>query len=92
MMSEVNKSTLLNIVPTLGNFDYLDIIQNSKIPTLIIKGEMDKSINKVVKDTIVAFEKRGDFKLYEMKEVGHFANLDKSELFNSVLEEYILGK
>jgi len=91
MMSEINKSTLLNVVPRLANFDYLDIIKNSKTPALIIKGEMDRSINKVVKNTIVAFENRGDFKVYEMKEVGHFANLDNPELFNDVLEEYILN-
>ena len=91
IMSEVNKSTLLNIAPKLANFDYLDIIESSGTPSLIIKGEMDRSINKTLKNTIVAFEKRGDFKLFEMKETGHFANLDNPELFNDVLEEYILN-
>lgn len=90
MMTKVNIATLLKIVPNLANFDYLDVIKSSNTPSLIIKGEKDNSINKVVKNTIVEFEKRGDFKLYEMKDVGHFANLDNPDLFNKVLEENIL--
>lgn len=90
MMSQVNKSTILSIIPNLAYFDYMDTIPTSHIPCMIIKGEEDKDINKAIKNTITEFENRGDFKLYEMSRVGHFANLDNSDLFNEVLEEYIL--
>ncbi len=91
MMSQVNKSTILSIIPNLANFDYMDVIKTSQIQSMIIKGEKDKDINKAIKNTIIEFESRGDFKLYEMSKAGHFANLDNSDLFNRILEAFILN-
>lgn len=91
MMSGVNKSTLLAILPNLANFDYLESIKASSIPCMIIKGEKDKNINKAIKNTIIEFENRGNFKLIEMSGAGHFANLDDPDLFNEVLEDFISG-
>ncbi len=58
---------------------------------MIIKGEKDKDINKVIRNTIIEFENRGNFRFYEMSKVGHFANLDNSDLFNKILEDFILN-
>lgn len=89
MMSQVNKSTLLSIIPHLSNFSYLSTIRDSKTPALIIKGEKDKDINKELKSTLTEFEKRGHFTLYEMNGVGHFANLDNPKLFNQIVKDFI---
>jgi len=91
MMAQVKKSTILGIIPVLANFDYLDVIKNSNIPTLIIKGEKDSEINRAIETTIAEFETRGNFELYTMNKVGHFVNLDNPDLFNSVLEKFILN-
>jgi len=90
MMSQVNKTALLAILPHLSNFDYLPVVRVSKVPAFIIKGGMDKDINKALSGTIEEFEKRGDFVLNEMKQAGHFANLDDPILFNQTLEDCLL--
>lgn len=90
MMAQVNKTTLLSIIPVLANFNYLDVIKNSKNPYLLIKGGKDSEINKAIKTTISEFESRGNFELSVMNSAGHFANLDNPELFNQLLEEFIL--
>jgi len=89
MVTRIEKTTILNIVPILANFDYLEVIKKSKTPCMIIKGEKDKEINNAIDTTITEFKARGNFELREMNGVGHFANLDNPELFNNVIAEYI---
>lgn len=89
MMTLANKSTVLNLIPHLGNFDYTDVIRNSQVRSQIIRGDKDKEINKVLGSTIEVFEERGDFRLVELESAGHFANLDQFELFNQKLEEFV---
>ncbi|MEM6842752.1 MAG: alpha/beta hydrolase [Bacteroidota bacterium] len=89
MMSHVNRPILLSILPNIANFNYLDVIKTSSVPSILIKGEFDKDINKALESTIVEFEHRGNFKIVEIENVGHFANLDNPDKFNWVLAEFI---
>ena len=91
MMSQTKKSTVLNLIPYLGDFDYLEVIKHSKIKAQIIRGDKDKEINKVIESTIKTFKQRGEFSLVELEYAGHFANLDKPDLFNKTLEQFISG-
>ncbi|WP_340066007.1 alpha/beta hydrolase [Ascidiimonas aurantiaca] len=91
MFSKVNKITLLSTLPNIAKFDYLDVIKNSSVPGMIIKGEKDQNINRTIQSTINEFENRGNFKLHEIKDTGHFVNLDNPVLFNKVLEDFILN-
>lgn len=89
MISQSSKQTILNLIPHLAKFNYIEIIKKNQIATLIIKGEKDKEISKVINSTISAFEETGTFKLVEMKRTGHFANLDNSKKFNHILNKFI---
>jgi len=85
MMSGGQKSTVLNLVPHLGNFDYLEVIKKSQVPAMIIRSDKDKEINKEIESTIEVFRSRGKFNLVDLENTGHFANLDNSDLFNTTL-------
>ena len=87
-MSQAKKSTVLNLIPHLGNFDYLEVIKNSRLKAQIIRGDKDKEINKVIESTIETFKVRGNFKLIDFENTGHFANLDNPDLFNRTLETF----
>lgn len=89
MMSQTKKSTVLNLIPYLGDFDYLEVIKNSQIKALIIRSDKDKEINKVIESTIKTFKQRGNFSLIDLENSGHFANLDNPDLFNRTLEQFI---
>ena len=92
MMSQTKKSTVLNLIPYLGDFDYLDVIKHSKTKAQIIQGDKDKEINKVLESTIETFKQRGDFSLVELENAGHFANLDNPLEFNRIVKEFIDSK
>lgn len=89
MISQSSKKTILNLIPYLAKFDYIEIIKKQQIPTLIIKGKKDKEINSVLKSTITAYKENNDFNMVEMKGVGHFVNLDKPNEFNQELQNFI---
>lgn len=91
MMGKMKKATLLEIVPVLARFNYLSVISRSNTPFMIIRGAKDTEINKALPSTLAAFEERGNFILVDLEDVGHFANLDDPERFNSVLLEFLWG-
>lgn len=91
MMSKAKKSTVLNLINYLGDFDYLEVIKHSQIKAQIIKGNKDKEINKVIVSTVKTFKQRGDFSLIDLDNSGHFANLDNPDLFNRALETFLTG-
>lgn len=91
MMSQTKKTTILNLIPYLGDFNYLEVIKHSQIMAQIIQGDKDKEINKVIESTIRTFKQRGDFNLIVLENSGHFSNLDNPDLFNRTLEQYLIG-
>ena len=91
MMSQAKKSMVLNLIPYLGDFDYLEVIKHSQIRAQIIQGDKDKEINKVIESTIETFKQRGEFSLIYLENSGHFANLDNPDLFNRTLEAFLIG-
>ena len=88
VMSQISKSTLIGVITHLSNYNYLEIIKNSSIPALIIKGEKDKE-NNLLGSTITEFEKRGNFQLNEIQGAGHFTNLDNPNLFNIIIHDFL---
>ncbi|MBS9463558.1 alpha/beta hydrolase [Flagellimonas sp. 389] len=90
MLIQSNKKTIMTLVPHLANFDYLDIVEETNVPVTILKGKLDKEINKVLGSTLTSFKKRGNFGMVVMKNAGHFANLDNPATFNAILENFIL--
>ncbi|MEM9218790.1 MAG: alpha/beta hydrolase [Cyanobacteria bacterium P01_F01_bin.150] len=89
MMRQMDRQTILTIIPVLASFNYLEVIESSQVPLLLIKGEHDVDINKSLPSTLARLEKRNNTNVIELKGVGHFANLDAPEQFNVILESFL---
>lgn len=89
MMQKVNKKTILQLLILLANFNYLPVITTAEIPAMIIKGGKDKEINNVLESTLKSWQNHDIFEVIEIKNAGHFANLDNPEEFNKVLEQFV---
>ena len=74
MISQSSKQTILKLITYLAKFNYIETIKKNQIPTLIITGDKDKEINKVLSSTITAYKEKDNFNLVKMKRAGHFAN------------------
>ncbi|KMQ52263.1 putative Beta-ketoadipate enol-lactone hydrolase [Chitinispirillum alkaliphilum] len=73
----------------IGNYNYLDLLTELRIPYLIIRGRYDKSINKCLKKVEKVIEANEKIRVADFAQSGHFANLDECDLFNSTVMEFI---
>lgn len=89
MITESNKPSILHFMSHISNFDYTDILRKYDLPILIIKGDKDKEINRVIKNTINVCNEKMNFDIQEVENAGHFTNLDQPEIFNSILKNFL---
>lgn len=73
----------------LGNYSYLNTLENMFIPFLLIQGEKDQDINKNLDSTVEAINLNKQASIVILSGAGHFANLDKPMEFNRVVEKFI---
>jgi len=73
----------------LGNYSYLKTLESMDIPFLLVIGESDHDINKSLKSTLETIKSNKNASVFRLAEAGHFANLDKPEEFNRVIEAFI---
>lgn len=73
----------------IGNYSYLRILEKISMPFLLIQGEMDNDINKNLKSTLQVAKNSKNASVIILEEAGHFANLDKPEGFNRIVESFI---
>jgi pimeloyl-ACP methyl ester carboxylesterase len=75
----------------LVNYDFTEFIAKSRIPYILIQCEYDKGINSMLSTTLKAIHANELAEVVELKGVGHIANLDNPQAFNTFLME-ILSK
>lgn len=73
----------------LGNYCYTHVIENMNIPYLLIKGDLDREINKNLSSTIQAIEKNPLASIIELNSAGHIANLDAPNQFNEIVRKFV---
>ena len=81
--------TITNSQKNIAKYSYLDTLKNTNVPVLLIKCGKDKEINKNLKSTLEVFDDNQNLEIREMERAGHFANLERSEEFNEILEGFI---
>ncbi len=75
----------------LGHYNCINIIENMKIPYLLIQGEEDGEINRLLKSTLEAITSNPRASVKTLHQAGHIANLDQPEAFNQIITSYIEG-
>jgi pimeloyl-ACP methyl ester carboxylesterase len=70
----------------LVNYDFIGVIEQCPIHYTLIKCEFDTDINRALGSTLKAISKNKKAKVVDLKGVGHLANLDKPEAFNTCLK------
>lgn len=70
----------------LVNYDFTGFIAQIPVAYTLIRCEFDKGINGMLSSTLKAIQTNKLAKVVELKRVGHLANLDDPEAFNTCLK------
>ena len=89
MYEVVSKDALRLITRNIDDYDYTDTISRHDIPMMLIKGSLDKEINANLDSTLKVLGNKPDFKLAELLEAGHFANMERPVAFNQVVLDFL---
>lgn len=88
-LSLCNSEAIYSFRKIIGNYSYLDVLKQLEIPYLLIQSELDKDINANLKSTLEVINYKNNAQIYELKEAGHLANMDKPNEFNKIIKTFI---
>lgn len=91
MMRATPKATLLQSLDMLADFNFTEVLRETRVPYLLIKGEADKEINKELASTLQAIEGNPCAQVMQAPGAGHFANLDTPAQFQEKLLSFLHG-
>lgn len=74
----------------LANYNYIETINNSRIPIIIIRAPYDlKDINKYLMKNHQMLEQNENVRFVDIEDAGHVANLDQPTKYNLLIEDQI---
>jgi len=89
IMGTIKKNTYKSAILSLVDFDLRHKLSNITIPTLLIAGEEDK---QAPAKTMKSMSKKIKYAQYqEIKKCGHLIHLEKPEIFNKSIKDFILS-
>ena len=73
----------------IARYDYLDLLRESPVPYLLLRGHRDTQINKNLASTLALAEQQPNMRVIEVPEGGHLMNLEAPDSFRRHLEAFI---
>ena len=74
----------------LANYSYVETINKSDIPIVIIKAPYDTDINKYIMKIDRILKQNENVKFVEFENAGHIANLERPEKYSQLFDELII--
>lgn len=89
MLRRMDMDAVLRITGHIGTYDLIANAAGFSGPILMIKGALDKAVNKALGPTLATMQTCDNFTLIEMGGVGHCANLDNPDLVRQTLLTFL---
>lgn len=90
MMRQSHRDALRFCILNLADYDYRAVLEeHSEVPILLMQGEHDLDINEELGSTYEALNTHGHSEIVDLPHCGHFANLEHTNQFNRVLEDFL---
>ncbi len=77
------------ITQNIADYDYTQTLRDSTVATLLLRCELDRSINKNLVSTLAALAQRDDAEVVDIVGAGHFANLEQPDAFDAALRTFL---
>jgi pimeloyl-ACP methyl ester carboxylesterase len=91
MFAAANKTAVWMTQHNISDYNYVPVLQDCDLPMLILKGHLDAEINAKLDSTLKVLHQNPNFRLSELEGAGHFSNMEKPELFNQILLDFLNG-
>jgi 3-oxoadipate enol-lactonase len=88
MVKDLNPEAIYHSQKNIQKFSFLDELEKTNIPVLMIKGELDSGINFITRYGEKYLKNYSTCRLKELKGAGHLGNLDQIDAFNRLLKEF----
>lgn len=90
IMAQVPRPVLMALQANLIRYDFRPVLQaHPEIPVLLLKGAEDSAVNAVLGPTLAGLEKHPRGRVVEIEGGGHFLNMERPELFNQTLTDFL---
>ncbi len=89
LMAEADPRALGFVFQNIANYDYTRALRDSTVPWLLLRGSLDRSINRSLGSTLDVIEGRDCAWLIDLDGAGHFANLEQPRAFDTALERFL---
>lgn len=90
MYRVVSKDALKLIAKNIADYDYTGTIRGLDTRMMLIKGGLDREINANLDSTLKVLSKKSIFKIVELPDAGHFANMEKPEAFSRIVLDFLI--
>lgn len=84
-----NPKTIIESHQMLGNYNYLDVLKNSKAKITIMMTPNDKDINKAINRYMDLLLSLKNVRIMEQKVGGHIFNMEFDQLYNQALHHIL---
>jgi len=90
MIRTTPKPVIVNLRRHLVDYNYLPTLRSRPdLPFLLIQGEHDTAVNRVLDTTIATLKQRQNAEVVRIANAGHFTNLDQPAAFNQALATFL---
>lgn len=89
LMGQADPRAVALVSQNIANYDYTRVLQQSTVPWLLLRGNLDRSINRTLGSTLAVIEANEHATVIELDGAGHFANLEQPQAFNTAVESFI---
>jgi len=89
LMAEADRRAVGFVSRNIATYDYTPVLRASPVPWLLLRGGLDRGINRVLDTTLAVIDAREDAHLVDLDAAGHFANLEQPAAFDAALEGFL---
>ena len=89
LMAEADRRAVGFVSRNIATYDYIPSLRGSTVPWLLLRGELDRGINRVLGSTLGVVDAREDAQRVDLTAAGHFANLERPAAFDEALEAFL---
>ncbi|TVR18707.1 MAG: alpha/beta hydrolase [Nitriliruptor sp.] len=89
LMATADPVAVRLLTENVANYDHTPTLRASTVPLLLLRCELDRSINRNLASTLAALEHREDAEVVDLAGAGHFANLEQPATFDAALRSFL---